>query len=160
MIFVTVGTQLPFERLIRAVDGWAKNNPNIKIFAQIGPTEFQPSYIESVDFLTPNRADHIFREATIVVSHAGMGSILTALKYRKPILILPRKAALGECRNDHQLATAKRMGTRSGVTVAWSEEDVQTFLDDRRQLVQGEEISENADPQLVTKLRDFILKAL
>ena len=121
MIFVTVGTQLPFDRLIAAIDKWSIKNPMVKIFAQIGPTDKQPEHIEFYDFVTPDKADELFMKSRLIVAHAGMGSILTALKYRKPMLIMPRQASLGEHRNDHQLATAKWLGGTPGITVAWDE---------------------------------------
>ena len=88
MILVTVGTQLAFDRLIKAVDAWVGNHPGERAFAQIGPANFQPCHMESNDFVPPDQADALFRDAELIVSHAGMGSILTALKYRKPIICI------------------------------------------------------------------------
>lgn len=156
MIFVTVGTQLAFDRLVQAVDAWVGNNPGERAYAQIGPATFQPHNMESSDFVRPDEADALFREADLIVSHAGMGSILTALKYKKPILIMPRKAALGEHRNDHQLATAKWLGTKPGVTVAWEAEDVSGLLDARCDLRGGDGISDFASPELIANLKKFI----
>ncbi|RNC73211.1 MAG: glycosyl transferase family 28 [Desulfuromonadales bacterium] len=156
MIFVTVGTQLPFDRLIQAVDGWAGDNPGAEVFAQIGPTELRPRHLESVAFLKPDQADRLFRTATLVISHAGMGSIITSLKYRKPLLIVPRMASLGEHRNDHQLATAKWLGSRSGISVAWSEEEVPALIDGLLHSSQAGEISDYADPQFIARLRNAI----
>jgi UDP-N-acetylglucosamine transferase subunit ALG13 len=158
MIFVTVGTQLPFERLVSAVDLWAGKTPGVEVFAQIGPAGVAPGNIRSVDFLPPDRADRMFREAELIVSHAGMGSIITALRYRKPLLICPRKAAFGEHRNDHQVATAKWLGTRNGIYVAWSEEDVPAFLDRRGELSLGGDLSESADPGFISRLRGAMLE--
>ncbi len=58
--------------------------------------------------------------ATAIVAHAGMGTILTALEMGKPLLVMPRRAALGEHRNDHQLATASRFAELGRVKVAFS----------------------------------------
>lgn len=156
MILVTVGTQLAFDRLVKAVDEWIGQNPGERAFAQIGPADFKPSHMESRDFVPPDQANSLFQEADLIVSHAGMGSILTALKYRKPILIMPRKAGLGEHRNDHQLATAKWLGGKPGVTVAWEVEDIARLLDDRANIKVGEGISEFASPELIANLKNFI----
>lgn len=156
MILVTVGTQLAFDRLVEAVDLWLERNPSEKAFAQIGPAEYRPQHLESQGFVRPDQADLLFSKADLIVSHAGMGSILTALKYKKPILIMPRRAALGEHRNDHQLATAKWLGGKPGVTVAWEADDVARLLDDRANLLGGEGISEFASPELIANLKNFI----
>jgi UDP-N-acetylglucosamine transferase subunit ALG13 len=156
VIFVTVGTQLPFDRLLMAVDKWASKNPALEIFAQIGPSDNAPVNMEFADFVPPDKANELFMKSELIVSHAGMGSILTALKYKKPILIMPRRASLGEHRNDHQLATAKWLGKRRGVIVAWDECEIGSLLDNRNTFSCGAGISDSASPELIMQLQEFI----
>ena len=156
MIFVTVGTQLAFDRLIGVMDQWAGANPSTKVFAQVGPTKRVIHHMAFQDFVSPAKANELFIEAKLIVAHAGMGSILTALKYRKPILIVPRKAGLGEHRNDHQLATAKWLADRPGINVAWDENDVIGFLDNPAGIQNGGGLSEYASPELIGRLKEFI----
>lgn len=156
MIFVTVGTQLAFDRLIASVDAWAEKNPDVEIFAQIGPGAFSPKNFKFKSFVSPSEANGLFRAADLVVSHAGMGSILTALKYKKPILVMPRKASLGEHRNEHQLATAKWLGNKAGISVANEAEDVCRILSERTLLRAGEGISDFASPDFTARLRGYI----
>lgn len=156
MIFVTVGTQLAFDRLIDVVDQWAGAHPEVEIFAQVGPTKSKIQHLTFQEFVTPERASRLFSEASLIIAHAGMGSILTALKYRKPILVLPRKASLGEHRNDHQLATAKWLVGRQGITVAWDESEVAMLLDNASDLDGGGGIPEYASPELIANLKRFI----
>lgn len=156
MIFVTVGTQLAFDRLISAVDNWASRAQGIEVHAQIGPSSFKPRHLHYSEFLTPQEADILFRKSSLIVAHAGMGSILTALRYKKPILIMPRKASQGEHRNEHQISTAKWLCGRPGVTVAWSEEELCFALDRRESLHSGAGISDYASTELVSRLKSFI----
>lgn len=156
LILVTVGTQLAFDRLIETVDDWAARHRDEKVFAQIGPASYVPRNMEHRDFVVPGEAQALFRSAELIISHAGMGSILTALTYHKPILILPRKAALGEHRNDHQRATAKWLENRPGITVAWEAAEVGALLDLRAELHAGTDISEYASVELISSLRNFI----
>jgi UDP-N-acetylglucosamine transferase subunit ALG13 len=85
-----------------------------------------------------------------------MGSILTALQYQRPIIILPRRARLREHRNDHQLATAKWLRGRQGIYVAWDETQIAELLDRRAELTAGPSVSPHADEQLLQRLRRFI----
>lgn len=155
MIFLTVGTQLPFDRLVAAVDDWAGAS-RARVFAQTGAGKYRPRHCEHADYLAPALADDLFRKADLIVSHAGMGSILTALKYQKRILILPRRASLGEHRNEHQLATARWLGRKPGVFVAEEADDVARLLSAREVLQSGEAISDHADPALLARLREFV----
>lgn len=156
VIFVTVGTQLPFDRLISAVDAWAQINPAERVFAQVGPGKYKPAACEFADFVPPDRANLLFQESSLIVSHAGMGSILTALRYRKPILIMPRKASLGEHRNEHQLATARWLGGKPGIFVADSVEDISSILSRRSSLKSSDGISQFAGTEFTDRLRQFI----
>lgn len=156
LILVTVGTQLCFDRLVYAVNEWAIEHANEEIVAQIGPTKYRPEKLSYYDFLSPEKADELFRVADLIVSHAGMGSILTALKYRKPILIMPRQASLGEHRNDHQIATAKWFCNTPGITVAKDELEIKDLLNKRSTLSVGVEISNFASLDLINNIKEFI----
>lgn len=156
MIYVTVGTQLPFDRLICAIDEWCVHHPEVRIFGQIAAAKFYPRNFEFKKFLSPAEAEYHFADAELIISHAGMGSILTAIDYKKSILIVPRKACLGEHRNDHQIATAKRMAARPGIFVAAETEDLTRFLDCRAELMQGQQSDSRADQQFISRLQSYI----
>ncbi|MBK9127263.1 MAG: glycosyl transferase family 28 [Phycisphaerales bacterium] len=129
MIFVTVGAQMPFDRLVQAVDAWAGQRPDIEVFAQIGPTSWRPQHARWTQFLDPPAFEAACRRAEVLVAHAGMGSIITALELGKPILVMPRRGALGETRNDHQVATARRFAELGAVEVAWDEAELGSRLE-------------------------------
>lgn len=156
MIFVTVGTQLAFDRMLSAVDAWAGANPGEKVFAQTGPSALRLRHVEAQAFVSPSLADELVKGASLVVAHAGMGSILTALRHARPILIMPRHAGLGEHRNDHQLATARWLAGRPGVAVAWDEHELVARLDDRAALTGSSGLPPVASGPLVDKLRAFL----
>jgi UDP-N-acetylglucosamine transferase subunit ALG13 len=128
VIFVTVGTQIAFDRMVSVVDDWAGRS-GADVFAQVGPTQRKFAHMRCAEFLEPAEFDRYFNEAKLVIAHAGMGSILSALSYGKPIIVVPRKASLGEHRNDHQMATAKRFAAMPGVSVAWDEGELAALLE-------------------------------
>ena len=117
MIFVTVGTQIPFDRFIRIVDEVAADITE-EIVVQAFPDKYRPRNIKLVDFLAPDEFGRLFSRARLIVAHAGMGTILSAMEQGKPIIVMPRIAALGEHRNEHQLATARRMASLGYVYLA------------------------------------------
>ncbi|MCU0779024.1 MAG: hypothetical protein MUF86_15345, partial [Akkermansiaceae bacterium] len=95
--------------MLHVIDSWARENQRKDVFAQIGAGAWKPDFIEYVEFLEPREFKRRFNEASLIISHAGMGTILSALLHGKPILVMPKLASLGEHRNEHQLATARRM---------------------------------------------------
>lgn len=156
MIFVTVGAQMPFDRLIRAVDDWAFESSRTDVFAQIGEDAWKPRHIEWSEFVEPDLYKRKVAEADVLVAHAGTGSILSALTIGKPILVLPRRAQFNETRNDHQVGTAERFADMASVLVADDESEVGPRLDELLRLATGEPISSSASSELIDALRNFI----
>lgn len=157
MIFVTVGTQLPFDRLISAVDEWAGATPSRRVFAQIGPSRMTPRHIKHARFISPEQCSERMAAADAIVAHAGIGTILTALELGKPVLVMPRRAEFAEHRNDHQLATASRFAELGGVSVAFDETELSARLDELYGVMPRPRISSSAPDSFVAGLRAFIL---
>lgn len=156
MIFVTVGTQLPFDRLIDAVDTWAGRRPGREVFAQVGPTALEPRHIEFSEFISPGECRERMSQADAIVAHAGMGTILTALELGTPLLVMPRRAALGEHRNEHQLATARRFAELGRIVVAFDESELPARLDELHGLSARDSIAPYAPERFIAALREFI----
>jgi UDP-N-acetylglucosamine transferase subunit ALG13 len=157
VIFVTVGTQLAFDRLITAVDEWAGAAAGREVIAQIGPSRLRPRHIEHAKFVSPEECGERMLAAKAIVAHAGMGTILTALEMGKPLLVMPRRAALGEHRNDHQLATAQRFAALGRVKVALDEAELPLRLDELDRVMAQPRISPFAPDDFVAGLRAFIV---
>jgi UDP-N-acetylglucosamine transferase subunit ALG13 len=159
VIFVTVGTQLPFDRLVGAVDAWAADGDR-DVFAQIGPSSLVPAHLQHARFVPPAECRERMRAADAIVAHAGMGTILSALELGKPLIVLPRRAALGEHRNEHQLATARRFAELGSVAVAFHEDELAARLDALTAAPAASEdagrISPYASDRLVSAVRAFI----
>lgn len=156
MIFATVGTQLPFDRLIDTLDNWKLSHCNKNVFAQIGKSGQRPNHIDFVKTMSVSQFDKAVAKCNVVVAHAGMGSVLTALKARKPLIIMPRRSSFGEHRNDHQLATARKLSGLPGIQVAMDTDDLIRQLNAPRSLVGESTLSAFASPTLLTAVREFI----
>lgn len=157
MIFVTVGTQLKFDRMIAAVDEWAGAVSGREVFAQVGPTRLRPHHIEYAQFISPEECSERMQAADVIVAHAGMGTILTALELGKPLLVMPRRAPLGEHRNDHQLATAHRFAELGKIKVAFDEMELPLRLDEVDRIAAMPRISPYAPEDFLAGLRAFIV---
>ncbi len=123
MIFLTVGTQFPFDRLVKAVDdAFDEGVISEEIFAQIGETSYKPHNFESVVSLEKKVFDKHLKKASGIISHAGVGTITIALNNEKPLLVMPRLKKYGEVVNDHQLAIARKFEEFGHILVAYQEE--------------------------------------
>lgn len=158
MIFVIVGTQEPFDRLIEYIDEWSEKTGYTDIIAQVSSSGYKPKNFEFYDFIPVNEFNTIFVEADLIVSHAGMGSIISALEYNKPIIVMPRLAKLKEHRNDHQLATASSFAKLGYVKAVYTKTELFIALDNRTNLQPGPLIGSNASKDLMDAIENFIYK--
>lgn len=156
MIFVTVGAQMAFDRLIECVDAWAELRGRTDVIAQIGPGSYVPRALRVEAFLPPAEFRRRMSEASAIVGHAGMGTIITALELGKPILVFPRRAALEETRNDHQVATAHRFAETQRVLAAFDEQELMRKLDEVESFVPSGSLGSAASTELIEGLRTFV----
>ena len=124
MIFVTVGTQIPFDRLIRMVDEIAPELGGEEIVAQSCNGKYAPRNFSTRQFIPPAEFEQIMNQARLIIAHAGTGSIVGAMQRHKPLVVVPRKAELREHRNDHQLATADYLSKTSSLCVVNTKEEL------------------------------------
>jgi len=160
LIFLTVGAQMPFDRLVRWVDDWAGHHPETPVVAQIGPTDLAPRHVKVTPFLDPPAFRALMTEASAVVAHAGMGTILTALELGKPVLVVPRLGKLDETRNDHQVATAERFVAEGLVRAAYDEAELVRELDrlaSAAALPADARITPRASATLLKRVREYAL---
>jgi UDP-N-acetylglucosamine transferase subunit ALG13 len=156
MIFVTVGSQMPFDRLISAIDEWAGRNPGHDVYAQIGNSTLRPRHMRFTGVMTPAEFSQALRDAQLIVGHAGMGTIITALELGKQLVVMPRLGSLHETRNDHQVATARHFGTQGRVIVAADEAELPGKLDYAITLNGSAPIESQASPRLLATIRAFL----
>jgi len=124
MIFVTCGTQLPFDRLLKSVDDWAVRQNVDDIVYQSARGDFVPEKGSYFEHLSPKEYDNFFSKSELIVCHAGMGTIISALEMCKKVIILPRRFDLGEHRNDHQIATCQKVSKLPNLKVVSDEADI------------------------------------
>jgi len=161
MIFVTTGTQAPFNRLVRAMDIIANDLRDEEIIVQAFGVDFETKNLKIIAFLNPVEYDEIFSRAKLIVSHAGMGSIVSALTKDKPIIVIPRKAILGEHRNDHQMEGAKKLESLGYIPVAYDEHELKVKIMEMLSIAttSGTTIGHYASGTLMDSIRFFILNS-
>ncbi len=155
MIFVAVGTQFPFDRLIRYVDEWLGEHQAQGFF---GPSdgEYLPLHMQWERFMPAVQFNGHLQTASLIISHAGMGNIITALENHKPIIVMNRQHALGEHRNDHQRDGLEWMGELPGVYTATDRNTLFALLN-RRDTLHSATTAPDSRRQM---LADFVDQAI
>lgn len=116
MIFVTVGTHhQPFDRLLGALE--ALNGE--ELIVQYGNARPPAGVARSADYMPFDAMLSCFRDADVVVTHAGVGSILCATREGHTPLVVPRRHDLGEHVDDHQVELTRALEAHGSVIAVW-----------------------------------------
>ena len=125
MIFFTLGTeQYPFQRMVDAADLVAEALPDEEVFVQIGKHPDPPERAAYERWLSyPDFAARV-RDARVVVTHAGAGSLLSCAWIGKVPITAPRLHRFGEHVDDHQTELAARMAERGHALLGETAEEM------------------------------------
>ncbi len=126
MILITVGThEQPFDRLIKEVDRLVGEGKLKDVIAQIGYCTYQPKNIKKVfKFIEFQEMDKLFRKAKIIITHAGIGSTLLAVRYGKPTIVVPRLREFGEHLTHHQLDVTRELANDKKIIAVYDIKDL------------------------------------
>ena len=134
LIFATVGATLPYPRLSEAVAA-LKRSGRIKhrVVLQTGvggrvPGE-DPEGLTQVETLPFEEITALLRDADIVITHGGTGSLITALREGCHVIAMPRRFSLGEHYDDHQEQIVKAFVARGLLQEADAADDIMDAID-------------------------------
>ena len=155
MIFLTVGTwRVGYNRLVEAVDELVSSGViTEEVIAQIGYSSYKPKYMTVVKFCSPDKFVGTISKAMIVISHAGMGTIIETIRQRKPIIVVPRHRLLGEADNDHQFTTARQLEIDCKILVAYETSELPEKLKKAKSFIPAE--GENCE-KILQAVEEFI----
>ena len=110
MILVLLGTQNnSFIRLLEAIQ---KNIDNKvitdEVIVQAGFTKFESKDMKVIDFIDKEELSKLQDRADLIITHGGVGSIISSLKKGKKVIVVPRLKKYGEHVNNHQIQIARR----------------------------------------------------
>lgn len=141
MIFVSLGTQdKPFNRIIDYVISLKENLKELqseKIIIQLGQTKLIKSENERIekleniiiyDMLKPEKMKDIIKDSDIIITHAGVGTIMECLEMGKEIIVVPRKVENLEHVNNHQEEIAFEMKKKGFLTKVDTYEELENKI--------------------------------
>lgn len=155
MIFITVGTQAPFDRLVELIDTWPDIN-KYNCFAQIADTNYTPNNFPFTNYLNEQQFEELFNKAQVIISHAGMGTIISCLRSKKLILTLPRLAKYKEHRNNHQVDTTVAFSERGYLYPIFNEQNLIEHLSRLSEITCLKSIGKHADIELIHFIKNEI----
>lgn len=130
-LFITVGTDHhPFDRLIDWVDSWIASNGkrDVRCLVQAG-SGTPPRHSSWRRYLGNDEMQLAIREASAVVCHGGPGTIMSCRSLGVVPIVVPRRKALGEAVDDHQVRFARKLAERGEALLVERRHELWRMLD-------------------------------
>ena len=154
MIFTTIGSMLPFNRMVETMDDWARRHPETEVIAQIGEGTYEPKHMRFVRMVSNSEFLGLVKAAELIVAHAGTGSVFSALEFGKPIVLVPRYADAKEHTTDHQVHTANWLRGRRGVVIAERTDNIDLKIEEARGMSSAQgSFSPHAPAEFIARIR-------
>lgn len=132
MILITLGTQdKQFTRLLNVVQNEIdKGNIKDKVIVQAGHTKFESNDMEIFDLIDREKFSNLISECDVLITHGGVGSIITGLQNNKKVIVAPRLAKYDEHMNDHQLQITENFSKAGYILPLYENDDLEKILKD------------------------------
>ncbi len=131
MIFVTIGSAvrgIEFIRLIKKMDEIAGKITE-EVIMQIGTIDYKPKNAQFFKYASYQENLEYFKKASLIVGHCGIGTVLNALKFKKPIIVVPRRIQYGELnKDDHQIEIAQKLDGKELIEVVYNTENLEIAI--------------------------------
>lgn len=156
MILVTLGTQdKSFLRLLSMLEECLHEIGNTQeVIVQAGYTSFQSETMQVFDYIDMQKYDELLAQCDILITHGGVGTIVTALKMGKKIIASPRLAEFGEHHNDHQREIIDSFCEKGYILACTNKEEMKRALQQIKQFQPKSFVSNQA------KFLDLIRKEI
>jgi len=147
MIYVTLGTQdKSFERILKAIQKEIDNGTiKEKVVVQAGHTKFESKEMEIFDLVSLKEFNKYMDECDLLITHAGVGSIVDGIKRNKKVIAVPRLKKYNEHTNDHQLQIVKTFGDAGYIYPFYEKDDLHQILKKIEKFKPKKYVSNNAN---------------
>ena len=157
MIFVVLGTQkFQCNRLLKMIDNMVGNGYlSEEVYAQKGHSSYKPENYQTVDFLSKEEFDKKIAECSLLITHGGVGTILSGINNNKPVIVFPRLKKYKEHVDNHQLDIARAFYKKNLVLMYDEEENNMRWLIEQCRVMHFEAYTSQRD-HMIEIIRNYI----
>lgn len=127
MVLVMLGTQNnSFHRLLEEIDRLIENKViNEEVIVQKGYTKYESKNMKTIDFISRDELENLEKQAGYIITHGGVGSIVSSLEKGKKVIVVPRLHKYSEHVNDHQKEIIKKFNENKNIIGIQSVEELE-----------------------------------
>lgn len=158
-LFVPLGTQkFPFNRLIEALNALVEKGlykPEEIVMQSSIYEEVEPKFTH-YELIPAEQFEELIDKAELVITHSGVNSIISCMKRKKPLVIVPRLKKYGEHVDNHQVEIAELMKQKFDVVVVEDLSKLEEAIDEAKHHEYKSWVSHNAE--LVEAIKELVEK--
>lgn len=156
MILVLLGTQNnSFHRLLEEVQKNIENKKiKEKVIVQKGYTKFESKDMKMYTEIPIDELNKLIDEADLIITHGGVGSIISSIKKRKKVIAVPRLEKYKEHVNDHQKDIVETFNQSGYIIGIDNVEQLGEAIDKVESFIPKKYISDNS--KMLKIIEDFI----
>lgn len=130
MILVLLGTQNnSFHRLLEEVENNIKEGTiKEEVIVQAGYTKFKSYRMRIIDLMSKEQLEQFQDEANLIITHGGVGSIISSIEKGKKVIAIPRMHEYGEHVNNHQIEIVKNFNDKGYIIGIKKVEDLKEAI--------------------------------
>lgn len=131
MILVLLGTQNnSFNRLLEEIEKNIKNGTiKEEVIVQAGYTKFETDKMKIIDLMSKEQLEKFQDEADLIITHGGVGSIISSIEKGKKVIAVPRMHEYGEHVNNHQKEIVKDFNDKGYIIGIEKVEDLKQAIE-------------------------------
>ena len=161
MILVMLGTQNnSFERLLKKMDELIeKKIIDEKVIVQSGYTNYESKNMRIFDLIPQEELERYQEQADLIITHGGVGSIVSSIKKGKKVIAIPRLHRYHEHVNDHQKQIVESFDKKGYII------GIQRIDELRKAIIRAQEFEpkkyedqEKSNSKILEIIEDFIEK--
>ena len=160
MIFVMLGTQNnSFIRLLEQVEKCIENGTiTEKVIVQSGYTKYKSDKMKVFDLIPRDELEKYQNEASLIITHGGVGSIVSSIKKGKKVIAVPRLHKYEEHVNDHQKDIVELFNKKKYIIGINDVNELEQAIKEAKKFKPEKYISDNS--KLINIVDKFIEKAI
>lgn len=158
MILVLLGTQNnDFHRLLEEINRLIQSKViKEEVIVQAGYTKYSSENMKIFDFISKDKLEELQKEANVIITHGGVGSILLSITKDKKVIAVPRLHQFGEHVNNHQKEIVELFNNKGYIIGVQGVEELEKAMEQIKSF-QPEKYQQNHDKMLKI-IEDFIEK--
>ena len=158
MILVLLGTQNnSFHRLLEKIDELIEKKViKEKVVVQAGHTKYESKNMQIFSLIPQEELEKYQEKADLIITHGGVGSIVSSIKLGKKVIAIPRLHQYQEHVNDHQKKIVKSFSKKGYIIGINDVEELEEAIYKAHEFIPNKYETREGENRIIKIIEQFI----